>query len=72
MSTSKIEGVSHIRTEGFRLELDEGVATITLDRPDRINALTFASYAALGLLGAALVVIPLWIVVARRPALTAT
>ena len=34
--------------------------------------LAFASYAALGLLGAALVVIPLWIVVARRPALTAT
>jgi enoyl-CoA hydratase/carnithine racemase len=40
--------ISHIRTEGFRLELSpEGVATCTLDRPDRINALTFASYAAL-------------------------
>lgn len=36
-----------IRQEGFRFELEEGVATITLDRPDRINALTFASYAAL-------------------------
>jgi enoyl-CoA hydratase/carnithine racemase len=40
---------SAIRQEGFRFELDaeSGVATITLDRPDRINALTFASYAAL-------------------------
>jgi enoyl-CoA hydratase/carnithine racemase len=36
-----------IRQEGFRFALEEGVATITLDRPDRINALTFASYAAL-------------------------
>ena len=36
-----------VREEGFRLELDDGVAVITLDRPDRINALTFASYAAL-------------------------
>lgn len=34
--------------EGFRFSLAaNGVATITLDRPDRINALTFASYAAL-------------------------
>ena len=34
--------------EGFRFSLaSNGVATITLDRPDRINALTFASYAAL-------------------------
>ncbi|MFL5776669.1 MAG: MFS transporter [Chloroflexota bacterium] len=33
--------------------------------------LAFASYAALGLLGAALVVIPLWIIVSRRPALSA-
>ena len=37
-----------VKEEGFRFELDaSGVATITLDRPDRINALTFASYAAL-------------------------
>jgi enoyl-CoA hydratase/carnithine racemase len=37
-----------VKEEGFRFELDAaGVATITLDRPDRINALTFASYAAL-------------------------
>ncbi len=37
-----------VREEGFRFALDDaGVATITLDRPDRINALTFASYAAL-------------------------
>ncbi len=34
--------------ESFRFELDEdGVATITLDRPDRINALTFQVYAEL-------------------------
>jgi hypothetical protein len=32
--------------------------------------LAFASYAALGLLGAAFIVIPLWIIVSRRPALT--
>jgi enoyl-CoA hydratase/carnithine racemase len=36
-----------VREEGFRFELEKGVCTITLDRPDRINALTFASYAAL-------------------------
>lgn len=37
-----------IRQEGFRYELEEsGVVRITLDRPERINALTFASYAAL-------------------------
>jgi len=33
--------------------------------------LAYASYAALGLLGAAFVVIPLWIIVSRRPALSA-
>jgi enoyl-CoA hydratase/carnithine racemase len=36
-----------IRQEGFRYELEGGVARITLDRPDRINALTFGSYRAL-------------------------
>lgn len=35
------------REEGFRLLIEDGVCAITLDRPDRINALTFASYAAL-------------------------
>lgn len=30
--------------EHFRFELDGGVGVITLDRPDRLNALTFASY----------------------------
>lgn len=39
--------IAHIKTDGFRLELADGVATLTLDRPERINALTFASYAAL-------------------------
>jgi enoyl-CoA hydratase/carnithine racemase len=35
------------REEGFRLLIEDGICTITLDRPERINALTFASYAAL-------------------------
>lgn len=30
--------------EHFRFELRDGVGLITLDRPDRLNALTFASY----------------------------
>lgn len=36
-----------IREEGFRFHLERGIAEIVLDRPDRINALTFGSYAAL-------------------------
>lgn len=51
MTEAKSESASieaRIRQEGFRFALDaHGVATVTLDRPDRINALTFASYAAL-------------------------
>jgi enoyl-CoA hydratase/carnithine racemase len=39
--------MSAIREEGFTYALENGVATVTLNRPDRINALTFASYAAL-------------------------
>ena len=31
----------------FRYDLSEGIATIRLDRPDRLNALTFESYAEL-------------------------
>ncbi len=31
----------------LRLERDDGVATVTLDRPDRLNALTFGAYADL-------------------------
>src|ERR1051325_4964045 len=31
----------------FSLELVRGVATITLDRPDRLNSLTFAIYSEL-------------------------
>ena len=31
----------------FRFEVSEGVATITLDRPERLNALTFDVYADL-------------------------
>jgi enoyl-CoA hydratase/carnithine racemase len=36
-----------IHETGFRFHLEHGIAEIVLDRPDRINALTFASYAAL-------------------------
>jgi enoyl-CoA hydratase/carnithine racemase len=35
------------RWEHFRFEVDDGVGTITLDRPDRLNALTFETYADL-------------------------
>jgi enoyl-CoA hydratase/carnithine racemase len=32
----------------FRFELDHGVGTVTLDRPERLNSLTFESYVELG------------------------
>ena len=32
----------------FRFALDRGVGTITLDRPHRLNSLTFESYVELG------------------------
>jgi enoyl-CoA hydratase/carnithine racemase len=35
------------RWEHVRFEVDDGVGTITLDRPDRLNALTFETYADL-------------------------
>jgi enoyl-CoA hydratase/carnithine racemase len=35
------------RWEHFGFELADGVATVTFDRPDRLNALTFESYADL-------------------------
>jgi enoyl-CoA hydratase/carnithine racemase len=35
------------RWDNFRFEVDDGVATVTLDRPDKLNALTFDSYADL-------------------------
>jgi enoyl-CoA hydratase/carnithine racemase len=35
------------RWEHFRFEVHDGVGTITLDRPDRLNALTFETYADL-------------------------
>jgi enoyl-CoA hydratase/carnithine racemase len=36
-----------VRTQTFRYDESEGVATITLDRPERLNALTFEVYAEL-------------------------
>jgi enoyl-CoA hydratase/carnithine racemase len=33
--------------ENFRFEVDDGVATVTLDRPGKLNALTFEAYADL-------------------------
>jgi enoyl-CoA hydratase/carnithine racemase len=33
--------------EHFRFSLDDGVAAVTLDRPDKLNALTFEAYADL-------------------------
>ncbi|MDT0450153.1 enoyl-CoA hydratase family protein [Streptomyces hesseae] len=41
-SASRTEEWRHLR-----LTLDSGVATVTLDRPDRLNALTFGAYADL-------------------------
>jgi enoyl-CoA hydratase/carnithine racemase len=35
------------RWEHFSLAIEEGVATVTLDRPDKLNALTFQAYADL-------------------------
>jgi enoyl-CoA hydratase/carnithine racemase len=35
------------RWEHFRFELADGIATVTFDRPERLNALTFESYADL-------------------------
>lgn len=35
------------RWEHLRLTLDDGVATVTLARPDKLNALTFGAYADL-------------------------
>jgi enoyl-CoA hydratase/carnithine racemase len=43
-----------IEPETFRYEEDGGIGTITLDRPDRLNALTFEVYAELRDLFAAL------------------
>ena len=33
--------------EHFRFELEDGVATITFDRPEKLNALTFEVYGEL-------------------------
>lgn len=39
---------------GLRLEVDGAVATLTLDRPERRNALTFATWRAMAAVGASL------------------
>jgi enoyl-CoA hydratase/carnithine racemase len=39
--------MSEVRTESFKYAEADGIATITLDRPDRLNALTFEVYAEL-------------------------
>ncbi len=35
------------RWEHFALDVDDGVATLTFNRPDKLNALTFEAYADL-------------------------
>ena len=44
-------GPDELAAAGLRLELDEAVATITLDRPDVRNAQTPAMWRALGRIG---------------------
>ncbi len=39
--------MTHAPSEGLRVSIDGGVVTLTLARPERLNALTFASYRAL-------------------------
>lgn len=46
--------MSEITTQSFRYAEQAGIATITLDRPDRLNALTFEVYAEMRDLFAAL------------------
>ena len=36
-----------MRTTTFKYDESDGIATLTLDRPDRLNALTFEVYAEL-------------------------
>ena len=36
--------MSHLQPEHFDYEFADGVATVRLNRPERLNALTFASY----------------------------
>ena len=46
MSQTSIRFADH-QSQHFRFELEDGIATITLDRPERKNPLTFESYAEL-------------------------
>ncbi|MCZ8255904.1 MAG: enoyl-CoA hydratase, partial [Polaromonas sp.] len=44
---AQFDALAHHQAEHFAYSFDEGVATLTLNRPERKNPLTFDSYAEL-------------------------